>query len=297
MGNEESAPSDNFTKSGSSGMKRQSTPNSVPQRNSDNPEAPPAYDDLFGPPGGASSSAGPPRTSVQSPVHANPPATQYFPASVVGHGSHTNGLLHSGNYNQNALLSTTTSTQSNAGRLSPSFFANSRLPQWQQEEEERELRMWFENVDENNDGHITAEELRMALLNDNWTPFNMDTIKMMLKMFDKNSNDRIEFEEFAGLKRYVQEWKKVFDQYDDDHSGTIDVNEIQQAFQGMGYTFSHPFCATLCRRFSSNRSIQSINLDAFIYACAMVNALSKDHERNRRGISFEDFLRQWIASS
>ena len=32
------------------------------------------------------------------------------------------------------------------------------------------------------------EELRQALLNDNWTPFNMDTIRMMLRLFDRNAN-------------------------------------------------------------------------------------------------------------
>jgi peflin len=65
-----------------------------------------------------------------------------------------------------------------------------------------------------------------------------------------------------------QEWKKVFDRYDLDRSGTIDVEEIRLAFGGMNYTFTLDFCTMLCRRFSL-RSAGQINLDAFIYACGM----------------------------
>ncbi|GAV08054.1 hypothetical protein RvY_17805 [Ramazzottius varieornatus] len=243
-----------------------------------NPEAPPAYDDIFGP-----SPSSTPRSSIQSNSVSHSSSTQFagnaFPTSTS---------------QQFTAQSPVSNGPWNTAPAPQNFPPHA--PNWQKQQEKEELRMWFSAVDENNDGYITTVELQHALLNDNWTPFNMDTIKMMLKMFDRNFNDRIEFDEFAGLKRYVQEWKKIFDQYDDDRSGTIDVTELQKAFQGMSFTFSLDFCSALCRRFSTS-SPNQINLDAFIYASAMVTAISKDHARAARdGTTLETFLQRWLAS-
>ncbi|OQV24780.1 putative Peflin [Hypsibius exemplaris] len=252
--------------------------NGVPQLNS---EAPPNYDELFGaaspaPSSHSSISGGSSSSAATSPRSAAPPVPevasyQIPPPSAAAWG---------------------TASASASANVHPQYSVPA--PNWRQQEEEAELRMWFSAVDENNDGFITSEELRQALLNDNWTPFNMDTIKMMLKMFDRNMNDRIEFDEFSGLKRYVQEWKKVFDQYDVDHSGTIDVTEIQAALRWINFTFSLDFCTQLCNRFSA---AGHINLDAFIYACAMINAMSKDYAKVHNAGSLEDFVRAWLNRS
>ncbi|GAU89428.1 hypothetical protein RvY_01979 [Ramazzottius varieornatus] len=170
-------------------------------------------------------------------------------------------------------------------------------PNWQEKEEEAELQMWFATVDEDNDGRITVQESQQALLNDNYTPFSVETIQMMLKMFDRNSNNTIEYAEFRELKKYIRKWRAVFDHFDKDHSGTINYTEISEAFVGMGYNLSTDFCKKLCARFGKKGSSSAqMNLDAFIYACASIRAMNKDYKRDsmRHWKTFEETLLKWL---
>lgn len=41
-------------------------------------------------------------------------------------------------------------------------------------------------VDADRSGKITVEELRVALMNGNWTPFNAETCRLMIGMFDRD---------------------------------------------------------------------------------------------------------------
>lgn len=42
-----------------------------------------------------------------------------------------------------------------------------------------QLRTWFSAVDRDNSGHISPIELQQALVNGDWTPFDLDTVKML----------------------------------------------------------------------------------------------------------------------
>lgn len=42
-------------------------------------------------------------------------------------------------------------------------------------------------VDRDRSGHISADELQVALSNGTWTPFNKETVRMMIGMFDKQN--------------------------------------------------------------------------------------------------------------
>jgi hypothetical protein len=42
---------------------------------------------------------------------------------------------------------------------------------------------WFITVDEDRSGQITATELQRALVNGNWSAFDLDTTKMLMGIF------------------------------------------------------------------------------------------------------------------
>jgi Ca2+-binding EF-hand superfamily protein len=48
------------------------------------------------------------------------------------------------------------------------------------------LWSWFQAVDADRSGGISADELRQALVNGNWTHFNAETCRLMIGMFDKD---------------------------------------------------------------------------------------------------------------
>lgn len=44
----------------------------------------------------------------------------------------------------------------------------------------------FQAVDQDHSGKISANELQLALLNGNFSPFNPETCRLMIGMFDTN---------------------------------------------------------------------------------------------------------------
>ncbi len=44
--------------------------------------------------------------------------------------------------------------------------------------------------------------------------------------------------QFAGLWKYIKDWRNVFRHFDRDHSGSIDGRELQQALGQFGYNLS-----------------------------------------------------------
>ena len=41
-------------------------------------------------------------------------------------------------------------------------------------------------MDADRSGKITSQELQQALMNGNWTPFNAETCRLMIGMFDRD---------------------------------------------------------------------------------------------------------------
>lgn len=158
-----------------------------------------------------------------------------------------------------------------------------------------ELWGWFQAVDQDHSGKITSEELRTALHNGNWSPFNPETCRLMIGMFDRDRSGTIDIHEFAALWKYIQDWKSCFDRFDTDRSGNIDARELNTAFHTFGYNLSPQFCDLVVRTFDRHAR-RNINFDDFIQACVMLKTLTdkfraKDQQQNGTiKISYEEFL-------
>ncbi|KAK3610676.1 hypothetical protein CHS0354_028061 [Potamilus streckersoni] len=158
-----------------------------------------------------------------------------------------------------------------------------------------ELWQWFQSVDQDRSGKITAEELQQALMNGNWSPFNPETCRLMIGMFDRDRSGTIDVIEFAALWKYIQDWKACFDRFDTDRSGNIDAGELNTAFRSFGYNLSPQFCDLIVRVFD-RRGGRNIKFDDFIQACVMLKTLTdkfrvKDVQQNGMiRITYEEFL-------
>ncbi|KAJ7433659.1 hypothetical protein FB451DRAFT_1313541 [Mycena latifolia] len=101
-----------------------------------------------------------------------------------------------------------------------------------------QLWSWFTSVDTDRSGAITAVELERALINGDWTPFDLDTVKLLMTIFDTDRSGTIGFNEFAGLWKYIKDWQNVFKHFDRDRSGSIDLGELRDALAQFGYNLS-----------------------------------------------------------
>ncbi|CAK8684985.1 unnamed protein product [Clavelina lepadiformis] len=153
----------------------------------------------------------------------------------------------------------------------------------------------FQRVDKDRSGQITTKELQEALANGTWKPFNPETVRLMIGMFDHDRSGTIGFNEFSGLWKYVTDWQATFRRYDRDNSGSIDKAELKNALVQFGYRLSDKFYDLLVRKFD-RQGRGTIAFDDFIQCCVVLQTLTnsfQQHDTNRNGwinVSYEQFL-------
>jgi Ca2+-binding EF-hand superfamily protein len=153
---------------------------------------------------------------------------------------------------------------------------------------------------------LTENELGSALVNGDYTSFHPRTVKMMIRMFDRDGNGTINFDEFVSLWRYLAAWRELFDQFDEDRSGRISLQEFEKALVAFGYRLSPQFVSVLFTAFESKtRQMTGVpkspgrngmSFDLFVQACISLKRMTdvfKRYDDDRDGyitVSFEEFL-------
>jgi Ca2+-binding EF-hand superfamily protein len=167
-----------------------------------------------------------------------------------------------------------------------------------------QLWSWFTAVDLDRSGAITAIELERALINGDWTPFDLDTVKLLMTIFDSDRNGTISFTEFAGLWKYIKDWQNVFRHFDRDRSGSIDGPELRDALTQFGYNLSPSVLDLVQRKYDlkANQTMvrggpqPGISFDRFVRACVVVKQLTESFGRldtDRDGwiqINYDQFM-------
>ncbi|XP_002741580.1 programmed cell death protein 6-like [Saccoglossus kowalevskii] len=153
----------------------------------------------------------------------------------------------------------------------------------------------FQRVDKDRSGQISCDELQQALSNGTWNPFNPETVRMMINMFDRQNKGTINFQEFGALWKYITDWQNTFRSHDTDNSGFIDKNELKNALTAFGYRFSDYFYDILLRKFD-RQGKGNVAFDDFIQCCIVIQTLTssfRQYDTSMQGritISYEQFL-------
>ncbi|XGW19973.1 hypothetical protein V3C99_003641 [Haemonchus contortus] len=163
------------------------------------------------------------------------------------------------------------------------------------------LQQIFASVDKDRSGQISVDELQRALSNGTWNPFNPETCRLMIGMFDSNGDGAINFNEFQALWQYINDWTNCFRGFDLDNSGNIDKSELQNALTRFGYRLSDQFYNILMMKFDRTHT-GHVNFDDFIQLCVVLQTLTaafrdsnlfRDKDMDRDGIitiRYEEFL-------
>ncbi|CAG2161751.1 unnamed protein product [Oppiella nova] len=157
--------------------------------------------------------------------------------------------------------------------------------------EDHQLRQYFAAVDKDRSGLINGAELQSALSNGTFNAFNLDTVHLMISMFDTNKKGTISLEEFGRLWRYITDWLNCFRSFDADNSGSIDAKELATALQSFGYRFSPEFYTSLSTRFEGR-----IHFDDFLKICIHLQSLTQEfrkYDTDLDGVitvSYEQFI-------
>ncbi|KAF7295329.1 EF-hand domain-containing protein [Mycena indigotica] len=170
-----------------------------------------------------------------------------------------------------------------------------------------QLFQYFSAVDTDRSGSISVSELQQALVNGNWTRFDLDTVKMLMGIFDTDRSGTISFNEFSGLWKYISDWQNVFRHFDRDGSGSIEGNELASALRSFGYNLSPNLLTLIERKYASAPSTMygpppGITFDRFVRACVVVKTLTEAFQRadnDRDGwiqINYESFMSMVLAA-
>ncbi|KAI0176414.1 EF-hand [Hypoxylon sp. FL1284] len=153
----------------------------------------------------------------------------------------------------------------------------------------------FRAVDKNGTGQLSENELSAALVNGDWTAFDPQTVRMMIRMFDSDRSGTIGFDEFCGLWSFLASWRALFDRFDADRSGNISPDEFSNALIAFRYRLSPGFVDLLFRTYDK-RGEGVMSFDLFVQACISLKRMTdvfKKYDEDRDGyitLSFEDFL-------
>lgn len=172
------------------------------------------------------------------------------------------------------------------------------------DDDPQQLFPLFRAANVSHSGALTEMELGSALVNGDYTSFHPQTVKMMIRMFDRDGNGAITFDEFVSLWRYLAAWRELFERFDEDRSGRISLHEFEKALIAFGYRLSLPFVSVLFATFESKGRRRNVgpgasdgmSFDLFVQACISLRRMTevfKRYDDDRDGyitVSFEEFL-------
>jgi len=134
----------------------------------------------------------------------------------------------------------------------------------------------------------------------------LDTVRMLMGLFDTDRSGTIGFQEFVGLWKYIAEWQKVFRHFDRDNSGSIDGPELAAAMRQFGFDLSPSLLSLLGQKYSSLPTTYGapggITFDRFVRCCVMVKTLTESFQRydiKRTGwiqIDYEGFMKLVLSA-
>ncbi|KAI2614425.1 EF-hand [Hypoxylon fragiforme] len=271
------------------------------------------------PKGGAPHSSAPrydsrPQPPVPSPRHDSIPPrrtdtgrltpTSYGPGPAAHSGGYSNNA-HSNSYDNYKYRPNPSSTMSPPPTTSgPRPVAQTRPPASSRPPPspgppeggaDPTLLPLFRAVDKDGGGQLSEKELSAALVNGDWTAFDSQTVRMMIRMFDSDRSGTIGFEEFCGLWSFLASWRALFDRFDADRSGNISLDEFSNALVAFRYRLSPGFVDLLFRTYDK-RNEGVMSFDLFVQACISLKRMTdvfKKYDEDRDGyitLSFEDFL-------
>ncbi|KAJ6574434.1 hypothetical protein B0H19DRAFT_1254141 [Mycena capillaripes] len=83
----------------------------------------------------------------------------------------------------------------------------SRSPRPQVPTSGADTQLWYSFllIDKDGSGQISASELQHALRNANWSPFHRSTVMVLMTLFDNDQHGTIDFYEFAGLWKFIED--------------------------------------------------------------------------------------------
>jgi len=131
-------------------------------------------------------------------------------------------------------------------------------------QEMQTCRQWFDSVDRDRSGSVSAQEL--ALVQFNGRPLGLGVAQKLIKVFDKDHSGSIDFNEYVALHKFLMTMQTAFFAADQDRSGLIDAREIHTALQQARFSLSLQTVQAITKKF--DQTGRGIDFPTFLFVTA-----------------------------
>ncbi|XP_010111716.2 peflin isoform X1 [Morus notabilis] len=131
------------------------------------------------------------------------------------------------------------------------------------------LREWFEVVDSEKTGNITASQLKKALAVGN-LEFPISIVQQMIRMYDFDRNGTMSFDEFVALNKFLLKVQQGFSDFERDR-GYLVHDDVYEALVKIGFSLDSPAFYTVCESFDQKKN-GIFRLDDLISLCIFLQS-------------------------
>lgn len=131
------------------------------------------------------------------------------------------------------------------------------------------LREWFERVDSDNTGNISAPQLKRAFGVGN-LEFPLSVVQQMIRMYDFDRNGTMSFEEFVSLNKFLIKIQNSFAALERGR-GYLTPDDVYEAVMKVGFSLDSPAFYTTCESFDQTKKGR-FRLDDFISVCIFLQS-------------------------
>eukprot|EP00188_Purpureofilum_apyrenoidigerum_P001416 Plantae.Rhodophyta-Purpureofilum_apyrenoidigerum.ctg17762.p2 GENE.Plantae.Rhodophyta-Purpureofilum_apyrenoidigerum.ctg17762~~Plantae.Rhodophyta-Purpureofilum_apyrenoidigerum.ctg17762.p2 ORF type:complete len:172 (-),score=21.50 Plantae.Rhodophyta-Purpureofilum_apyrenoidigerum.ctg17762:194-709(-) len=165
--------------------------------------------------------------------------------------------------------------------------------------EERQLRVWFDTIDNNRNGSLEVDELARALAQAG-LDLSVSACALLIRMHDFDRNGTVTFNEFVSIHRFILSVRESFIRVDRNRDHVLRLDEVQEALQFNNFTLDRGALAAVFRSFDPMQR-QYLTLPDFIALAAFLSTarhLFGQYDRNNCGqvnLNFDAFC--WIIGN
>ncbi|KAM5146778.1 calpain-2 catalytic subunit-like [Mantella aurantiaca] len=123
------------------------------------------------------------------------------------------------------------------------------------------------------DQEISPEELQRILVQTTskhthlkTDGFTMETCEQLVKIADHRKSGKLQLNDFKYLWSKIKEWERIFTKYDQDRSGTMDVQELRLALESAGFQLNNKLVELMCLKYGDD--LRRVDFDSFLSCVA-----------------------------
>ncbi|KAF8013200.1 hypothetical protein BT93_I1161 [Corymbia citriodora subsp. variegata] len=131
------------------------------------------------------------------------------------------------------------------------------------------LKEWFDRVDSDKTGSITALQLKRALAVGN-LELSISVVEQMIRMYDFDRNGTMSFEEFVALNKFLLKVQQAFSDLERGR-GYLVPDDVYEALVKIGFSLDSPSFYSVCESFDQKKNGR-FRLDDFMSLCIFVHS-------------------------